>query len=123
ALETPARQEIGKMWHQISYLADLGTIGPLVGLFGTVLGMIQAFSSIAMQAGAVKPVLLVGGVSKAMVCTAGGLIVAIPALLAYTYFKGTVIKITRTVENYTAEMIKILEDRHEDFLGDTYAQI
>ena len=123
AMENAARQEIGKMWQQISYLSDLGTIGPLVGLFGTVIGMIQAFSSIALQAGNVKPVLLVGGVSKAMVCTAGGLLVAIPALLAYTYFKGIVIRITRIIENYTAEMIKVLEDRHEEFTGDTHVEI
>ena len=123
AMENSARQEIGAMWHQISFLADLGSIGPLLGLLGTVLGMIQAFSSIAFQAASVKPVLLVGGVSKAMVCTAGGLVVAIPALLAYSFFKARVIHISRVVETHTAEMIKIIEDRHENFLGDTYVQI
>ena len=110
AMENMARQEISAIWQKISYLSDLGTIAPLVGLLGTVLGMLQAFSVIAIQTISVKPVMLVAGVSKAMVATAGGLVVAIPSLLAYSYFKGRVISITSVVESYTAELVKIMEE-------------
>ena len=109
AMENCTRQEIGNLWQSISYLADIATIAPLIGLLGTVLGMIQAFNVIAFQTAVVKPILLAGGVSKAMVTTAGGLIVAIPAMLFYTYFKGKVQEISNTVESYSSDIIKIIE--------------
>jgi len=108
AMENAARNEVTTLWQNLSYLADIATIAPLIGLLGTVLGMIQAFNVIAFQTMVVKPILLAGGVSKAMVTTAGGLIVAIPALIFYSYFKVKVQDITNTVDNYTQDMIKVL---------------
>ena len=110
AMENCSRKEVGNLWQNISYLADIAAIAPLIGLLGTVLGMIQAFNVIAFQTGVVKPILLAGGVSKAMVTTAGGLIVAIPAMLFYTYFKGKVQEISNLVENYSTDIIKIIEE-------------
>ncbi len=110
AMESSVRQEISTLWQNISYLADIGSVAPLVGLLGTVIGMIQAFNVFAFQTGAVKPIMLVGGVSKALVTTAGGIFVAIPALLFYYYFKGRVLGITNVVESYSSEIIKIIEE-------------
>ncbi|MFC1510369.1 MotA/TolQ/ExbB proton channel family protein [Candidatus Omnitrophota bacterium] len=108
AMENCGKKEIGDLWQSISYISDIAMVAPLIGLLGTVLGMIQAFNVIAFQTAVVKPLLLAGGVSKAMVTTAGGLIVAIPALLFYSYFRGRVVKISNKVENVSADVIKLV---------------
>ncbi len=110
AMEMTARKEIGALWQSISYLGDVASIAPLIGLLGTVLGMIQAFNVIAFQSAVVKPLLLAGGVSKAMVTTAGGLIVAIPAMMFYSYFRGKVQEISNVIESYSTEIIRIIEE-------------
>jgi biopolymer transport protein ExbB len=110
AMETTSRQEIGHLWQNISYLSDIASIAPLIGLLGTVLGMIQAFNVIAFQTAVNKPILLAGGVSKAMITTAGGLIVAIPVMLFYSFFRGKVLEIANTVESYSNDIIMIIED-------------
>jgi biopolymer transport protein ExbB len=109
AMENTARIEIGNLWQNISYLSDIAQIAPLLGLLGTVLGMIQAFTVIVVQSAGVKPVMLAAGVSKAMITTAAGLIVAIPVLLFYAYFRGKVQEITNVVDTYSSDIIKIME--------------
>ena len=76
------------MMSAVDWLADIAAIAPLVGLLGTVLGMFQAFGGIAsdVSAGA-KPVILAQGVSQAIVTTIFGLVVAIPSLVAYAFFR------------------------------------
>jgi biopolymer transport protein ExbB len=110
AMENTAKKEIGKLWQNISYLSDIATIAPLIGLLGTVLGMIQAFNVIAFDTAVVKPILLAGGVSKAMVTTAGGLFVAIPVMLFYSFFRARVQDISDVIETYSTDIIKIIED-------------
>lgn len=77
-----------RMMAAVDWLADIAAITPLVGLLGTVLGMFQAFGGIAsdVSAGA-KPVVLAQGVSQAIVTTIFGLVVAIPSLVAYAFFR------------------------------------
>jgi len=72
----------------VDWLADLAAIAPLVGLLGTVLGMFSAFGGIAsdISAGS-KPMVLAQGVSQAIVTTIFGLVVAIPCLVAYAFFR------------------------------------
>jgi len=71
-------------------LNGVSTISPLLGLLGTVLGMIRAFNAIATADAMGRPELLAGGISQALLTTAAGLSVAIPALIAYLYFSGRV---------------------------------
>lgn len=68
-------------------LAIVATVAPIVGLLGTVLGMIEAFSAIAYADGMGNPALLAGGISQALINTAAGLCVALPALGMHHYFK------------------------------------
>jgi len=77
-----------RMTAAVDWLADIAAIAPLVGLLGTVLGMFQAFGGIAsdVSAGA-KPIVLAQGVSQAIVTTIFGLVVAIPSLVAYAFFR------------------------------------
>ena len=102
---------VGSMTQKLSYLADVAVISPMVGLLGTVLGMIQAFNVIAFQTGAVKPILLAGGISKAMVTTATGLIIAIPAMIFYSYFRGKVQNITAHLENVSTELFHLITEK------------
>ncbi len=110
SMENTARKEIGKLWQNIAYLGDIATIAPLLGLLGTVLGMIQAFNVISYAGFNLKPIMLVGGISKALVCTAAGLVIAIPCLSFYSYFRGKVQAISDTVEAYASDIMKLIEE-------------
>ena len=111
AMENTARAELTSLWQNINYLSDIVAVAPLLGLLGTVLGMIQAFHAVPLQSASMKTTLLAAGISKAMVTTASGLIVAIPALIAYSYFRGQVQQITNTIEIYSTDIIKAVRDR------------
>lgn len=85
-------QEVGEeetmaMEHKLSYLALIGTIAPMIGLMGTVYGMIQSFSKIAQSEVAPKPKDLADGISTALFTTLEGLTVAIPAMVAYSLLR------------------------------------
>jgi biopolymer transport protein ExbB len=110
AMENTARVELTNLWQNISYLSDIVAVAPLLGLLGTVLGMIQAFHAVPLQSASLKTTLLAAGISKAMVCTASGLMVAIPALMAYSYFRGQVQQVTNMVEVYCSDIIKAIQD-------------
>ena len=111
AMQDEGRRSTDGIWQKLSYLADVAAISPMVGLLGTVLGMIQAFNVIAFQAGAVKPILLASGISKAMVTTAAGLIIAIPAMIFYSFFRGRMQDVTARLENISAELYHVLAER------------
>jgi len=90
------------------YLGTLGTIAaisPLLGLLGTVLGMIKVFAAITTS-GVGNPGVLAGGISEALITTAAGLSVAIPALIAYRYLRG---RIDGLVVEMEKETMKFLE--------------
>lgn len=110
AAEAAAKTEAAKLWENLSYLSDIAVIAPLVGLLGTVLGMIDAFNVIAFESAAVKPVMLAGGIAKAMITTATGLIIAIPASIFYSFFRGRILKITAKLEAFTAEIVDLVSD-------------
>ncbi len=93
------------------YLTTLGTIAsitPLLGLLGTVIGMIKVFNAI-LQEGVGDPNVLAGGISEALITTAAGLSVAIPTLIFYRYFRG---KIDALVVEMEQESIKLVEVIH-----------
>jgi biopolymer transport protein ExbB len=112
AMENKARKEIGKLWQNLSYLGDIATIAPLLGLLGTVLGMIEAFNVISFAGSNLKPIMLVGGISKSLVCTAAGLVIAIPCMSCYSYFRGKVQYISDQVEAYSSDIMRLIEDPH-----------
>jgi biopolymer transport protein ExbB len=107
----------GALNQQITYLADIGTIAPMLGLFGTVLGMIKSFTAVASDIAASRPMLLAQGVSEALVTTAAGLLVGIPAMAAYSFFRGRVQARISDLEAATTQLIALLgvgsSDRRE----------
>jgi biopolymer transport protein ExbB len=96
------------------YLNTLGTIAavaPLLGLLGTVVGMIQMFLGI-QDSGVGDVNALAGGIGKALVCAAAGMIVAIPALLFHRYFRGRVTGYVMEMEKEATALVDALEARH-----------
>ena len=94
ALEAVAQAEGGRltshMNQRVVYLLDIGALAPMLGLFGTVVGILKSFGSIAAEASPMRTMMLAGGVSQALVATASGLIVGITAMFFYSYFRGRV---------------------------------
>lgn len=102
---------ISSVEQKINYLSAIAAIAPMLGLLGTVLGMIQAFNVIAYEAGLGKPTALAGGIAQAMITTAFGLIVAIPAMSFHFYFKGVMDKILSEIENVATDVSLFLGKR------------
>jgi len=90
AVEESGDAEAVKLLRPIEYLNVIGNISPMIGLFGTVFGMIVAFDALVSGGGAADPVELAGGISTALVTTFWGLVVAIPALSAYSLIRNKV---------------------------------
>jgi biopolymer transport protein ExbB len=88
-LESRRIQEKLALEKNLLVLGTLGNNAPFIGLFGTVLGIIKAFNDLAI-AGTSSPTIVMRGVSEALVATAMGLLIAIPAVAAYNYFQGRI---------------------------------
>ncbi len=76
------------MNQHVAYLADIGTVAPMVGLLGTVIGIVQSFGVIAVDAAATRPTMLAQGIGEALIATATGLLIGIPSMAAYAFFRG-----------------------------------
>jgi biopolymer transport protein ExbB len=106
--QTEGTRLAGALNQQITYLADIGTIAPMLGLFGTVLGMIKSFTVVASDIAASRPTLLAQGVSEALVTTATGLLVGIPAMAAYSFFRGRVQARIADLEAATTQLMALM---------------
>ncbi len=104
-------RQVGRLQSQITYLMDIGVIAPMVGLLGTVMGMLRSFSGVALNTASAKSVVLADGIAQALITTAGGLIVAIPAMIAYSLFRGRLSKLTANLELVAAEIVTTLAHR------------
>jgi len=89
-------------------LNGITTISPLLGLLGTVLGMISAFNAIASADAMGRPELLAGGISEALLTTAAGLTVAIPALIAYLFFAGRVDRLIIEIDALGQQLVGLI---------------
>jgi biopolymer transport protein ExbB len=98
--------EATKLNQKISYISLIANLAPMIGLFGTVSGMIGAFNTIATAKTAPTPAELAGGIQQALVTTFLGLLVAIPMLCAYFYFKNRVQRIIMEVGSITEELME-----------------
>jgi biopolymer transport protein ExbB len=88
-IEDTGRHVVHRMERYLSALGTIALIGPLLGLLGTVIGLIDMFLTV-MVAGVGDPMKMAGGIGQALVCTATGLVVAIPAYILHRYFRNRV---------------------------------
>ena len=86
----------------------ISTVSPLLGLLGTVVGMIQTFNTIAVGDAMGRPEMLAGGIGQALLTTAGGLCVAIPALIVYLYFVGRVDRLIMDIDGLGQSIVDII---------------
>lgn len=106
SVEEVTDEEATVLHQKISYLSLIASVAPMLGLLGTVIGMIKAFDKIAQLRGAVNPADLAESISMALITTCTGLIVAIPVLAAYTYFRN---KVMRLVQEGSAISLELFE--------------
>ncbi len=99
--------EIPELERHLTVISTIAVISPLFGLLGTVTGMIRAFTTIALE-GTGDPQQLAGGISEALLTTAAGLTIAIPALIAYNYFDNKVNNYVLEIEQVSTEMVNSL---------------
>lgn len=105
-----AQLEIPRLEANISLLGTIGYVAPLIGLFGTVLGMMQAFQQLSRAGGVSSVAELSGGIDSALITTAAGLAVAIPCYLAHNYLVAQVHAIIADMERAGIETIHTLTD-------------
>ncbi len=110
AMQRATTAEITRLERYLGSLATLGNISPFVGLFGTVLGIIRAFEAIS-KTGSGGLGTVSAGIAEALVATAAGLFVAIPAVMAYNYFLGRVKVFAAVMDNAASEMVDRLLDQ------------
>lgn len=110
SIEEAANQVIHNLERYVGTLQVIANIAPLMGLLGTVLGMIEVFNAILLQ-GAGNTSVLAGGISVALYTTVAGLIVAIPATIAHKYFQRRIDAIVVTMEE---EAVKLVDALHAE---------
>ncbi len=105
SIEDTGRQVVHELDRYLNTLGTIAAITPLLGLLGTVVGLMKVFTAITTH-GTGDPTVLAGGISEALITTVAGLSVAIPALIAYRYFRG---KVDDLVVHMEEEAIKLVE--------------
>jgi len=108
SIEETGRHVVHEMERFLNSLGTIAAITPLLGLLGTVIGMIQVFTDLTTH-GAGDVTSLAGGISQALITTAAGLLVAIPSLMFYRYFRGRIDELVIIMEQ---EAIKLIEVMH-----------
>ena len=112
ALTDAGRHVVADLERYLNALATIAAVSPLLGLLGTVVGMIKMFNVI-MNAGVGNPALLAGGISTALLTTAGGLFVAIPTLLFHRYFEAKVDRLALEMEAQALRLVEVLKGERE----------
>jgi biopolymer transport protein ExbB len=106
-VEDSGRHVVHELERYLNALGTIAAISPLLGLLGTVSGMIRSFTAITTE-GVGNPTVLAGGISEALITTAAGLTVAIPALIAYRYLRGRVDGLVVKIEKESMRFIEAL---------------
>ncbi len=107
AMDREITIEVSKLERYTGIVGTIGNVAVYIGLFGTVLGIIRAFHDIS-AAGAGGMSIVIGGVAEALVCTATGLFVAIPAVIAFNYFARKVELFTNDMELCASELVDLM---------------
>jgi biopolymer transport protein ExbB len=112
SIEEVGRQVVHDLERNLNTLGTIASISPLLGLLGTVIGMIKVFSVI-VTAGVGDPGVLAGGISEALITTAAGLSVAIPSLMFHRYFTGSIDRLVMGMEEQALKLVEIIHGERE----------
>lgn len=114
AVEDAGRHVVPELERFLNTLGTIASISPFMGLFGTVIGMIDMFAGISTQ-GIGDPAVVAGGIATALVTTAAGIAVAIPSVMAYRFLRGRVSELLLDMEQDVIKLTEILHgDREQD---------
>jgi biopolymer transport protein ExbB len=111
-MENAAMHEIARLERGLPVLSTISNLAPIIGFLGTVTGMIQSFDALAQLN---DPGAVAQGISQALITTAGGLIVAVPTLLAYQYFTTRVNSFIREIESASAVLMESFSQMESDY--------
>lgn len=111
-MENAAMHEIARLERGLPVLSTISNLAPIIGFLGTVTGMIASFDALAQLN---DPGAVAAGISKALITTAGGLIVAVPTLLTYQYFTTRVNSFIREIESASAVLMESFSAMERDF--------
>lgn len=117
AIEEAGRHEVHVLERYLNTLGIIAAITPLLGLLGTVIGMIKVFSAITAF-GVGDPTVLAGGISEALITTAAGLSIGIPSLMFHSYFRGRVHELTIGMEQAAIRLVEFIHGER-DLLPET----
>src|SRR5438876_709259 len=106
--ETEGTRVAASLNNRVVYLADIGMIAPLLGLLGTVFGIIRSFGALGADLGTARYVLLSQGISEALINTAAGLAIGIPAMMFYAFFRGRAQRLISDLESATTHVLALL---------------
>lgn len=107
ALNRASNAEIANLEKHVSWLATTASAAPFVGLFGTVWGIMNSFQSIGAT-GAASLAVVAPGISEALITTATGIAAAIPAVIAYNHFNGTIRRLAVDIDNFSQDFTNIV---------------
>lgn len=108
AVRKAESQKFNQMGHSLAFLATTGSATPFIGLFGTVWGIMVSFHDIGMR-GSASLAVVAPGISEALVATAAGLAVAIPAVIFYNYFSNKLEEVSGGVEDFITDFLNLVE--------------
>ena len=108
ALRRAINTEVTRMTQMVPFLATTGNTAPFIGLFGTVWGIMNSFHGIG-QRGSASLAVVAPGISEALIATAAGLAVAIPAVIAFNYFMNKIRIIESELQSFSADFLNIIE--------------
>lgn len=111
AAELAASEQCAGLFRRIEPLHVIGTLGPLLGLAGTVWGMVLAFSALGQAGGQASPVVLSAGIAKALFHTLLGLVLAIPALATFGVYRSVVDRVCNRAMTLSGELLDMLPER------------
>jgi biopolymer transport protein ExbB len=107
--ESEGSAQAAALQHRVTYLADIGTLSPMVGLFGTVVGIVESFGELGSgMASQNRDWAMASGVSKALVATGGGLVIGIVAFIFYAFFRNKVQRLISDLEVASAHVIGLM---------------
>ncbi len=111
--ETEGTRVASSLNNRVIYLADIGMLAPLIGLLGTVIGIIRSFGALGADLGTARYALLSKGISEALINTSAGLAIGIPAMIFYAFFRGRAQRLISDLESAVTHVLALLSLQYQ----------